>query len=189
MPTVVMENISNMGLLESDTDIVVLLDGQKELKFSRDAKVEFLVEEGTHTLQVKVGSVHSLPTTFKAAKGDVVGFNCSRSGIWEKNVVLTPLFHNRPHNRFDIQETTFGKENLASHPSKKHEKLHWSEVLKVAPHASMEEIQTAYNKLMRAYSPENFAKVAYEDSESMERKGRAINEAYEAARNEKKIEE
>lgn len=185
MPTVVMENISSMGLLESDTNIVVLLDGKKELKFSRDTKVEFLVEEGTHTLQVSVGSVHSLPTTFRAGKGDVIGFNCARSGIWEKNVVLTPLFHNRPRNRFNIETTKTSGEKPTSQSAAKQEPLHWSQILNVAPHTPMAEIEAAYNRLMKDYSPENFAKIAYEDSEAIERKGRLISAAYEAAKSEK----
>jgi hypothetical protein len=185
MPTVVIENISGIGLLRSDTEIVVVLDGKTKLSFNRDQNVEFLVEAGEHRLQVRVGGVFSLPTAFRAEKGDVIGFECSRSGMWQKHVVLTPLFHNRAHARFNIEKNETGRENRDSQSATKSHHLHWSEILNVAPHASMEEIEVAYQKLMRAYAPERFSEVAYEDSEAMERKGRLINEAYEAARNEK----
>jgi DnaJ domain len=185
MPTVVIENISSMGLLESDTNIIVLLDGEKKLKFSRDKKVEFLVEDGTHTLQVRVGGVQSLPTTFRAEKGDVIGFECSSSGMWQKQVVLTPLFHNRPHNRFDIEKNQVRRQESDAEITKKGEQLHWSKILNVSREATLKEIETAYQRLMKDYAPERMADVAYEDSEAMEHKGRLINDAYEAARNEK----
>lgn len=185
MPTVVIENISGIGLLEADTDIDVLLDGKKKLKFSRDAKVEFLVDEGAHTLQVRVGAVNSRPTTFRAEKGDVVGFDCSRSGMWNKYVVLTPLFHNRTHARFNIEANEVARVRQDMRGSIKGEQPHWSQILNVSHDASMEEIERAYQGLMKAYAPERMAQVPYEDSEAFERKGRLISEAYEAARNEK----
>jgi hypothetical protein len=185
MPTVVIENISSIGLLRSDTEIVVLLDNKTKHSFNRDQKVEFLVEAGEHTLQVRVGGVHSLTTTFRAEKGDVIGFECSRAGMWQGHVVLTPLFHNRPHARFNIERNEIARENRDGQSSPKREPPHWSDILNVAPHAAMEEIEVAYQKLMKAYAPERFSEVPYEDSEAMERKGRLINEAYEAARNEK----
>lgn len=185
MPTVVIENISSIGLLESDTDIVILLDGEKKLKFSRNKKVEFLIKGGTHTLQVRVGGVHSLPITFQAEKGDVIGFECSSAGMWQKQVALTPIFHNRPHSRFNIEENQIGREKRDSEITKKGEQSHWSKILNVAVDATLKDIETAYQKLMKDYAPERMADIAYEDSEEMERKGRLINEAYEVARKER----
>jgi hypothetical protein len=45
-----------MGRLESNTDIVVLLDDETTLKFSRDQKVLLLTEAGAYTLKGRVAA-------------------------------------------------------------------------------------------------------------------------------------
>jgi DnaJ-class molecular chaperone len=100
--------------------------------------------------------------------------------------VLRSLFHNRPHDRFIIEENEIAPEEHDNYSSTNGLRAHWSTILHVAPHATMEEIRTAYQRLMRNYSPERFSQLAYEDSEAVERKDRLISDAYEAAKREKR---
>jgi DnaJ-class molecular chaperone len=58
---------------------------------------------------------------------------------------------------------------------------HWSEVLEIAPDASVEEIREAYRRLISQYHPDKVASLGRELQELAETKSRDITSAYQEA--------
>jgi DnaJ like chaperone protein len=64
-------------------------------------------------------------------------------------------------------------------PREEEENLAWYEVLKVSPHASADEIHSAYKSQIRQYHPDKVASLGPEIKALAESKSKAINRAYQ----------
>jgi DnaJ like chaperone protein len=64
-------------------------------------------------------------------------------------------------------------------PRNEEENLAWYEVLKVSPHASADEIHSAYKSQIRQYHPDKVASLGPEIKALAESKSKAINRAYQ----------
>lgn len=175
MPRIVVENRLPFSFFG---DLQLLLDGRDQLKLARNQVADFQATPGVHVLQARSGEILSDPLEFRAADRETIGFACSASGLWQKNLALRVLYHRRPDDRFGGPIP----QKSAEAPQPAAVKSDWATVLNVADTASMEEIRRAYLRLIWKYHPDRAANLALDQRAAAEQAARAVNMAYTAAK-------
>lgn len=72
--------------------VLIEVDGKRCAKVSRNSRVEFAVDPGTHTIQARMGWVKSSPIKVMINLNDVVGFACEGWGS-SSGITLKKAFH------------------------------------------------------------------------------------------------
>lgn len=174
MPRIVVENRLPFSFFG---DLHILLDGRDQLKLGRNRVADFQTSPGIHVLQARSGDILADPLEFRAADRETLGFACSASGLWQKNISISTLYHRRPDDRFG--GPTPPKNEPVQEPVTKSD---WAIVLNVADTASMDEIRRAYLRLIWKYHPDRTTNLAAEQRAAAEQAARAVNMAYTAAK-------
>lgn len=173
MPRVVVENRLPFRFFG---DLQILLDGRDQLKLARNQFADFQISAGAHALQARSGDLLSEPVEFRASDRETIGFACSASGLWQKNLSIQTLYHKRPDDRFG------GPVPPKAEQAPFVTKSEWAAVLNVADTASMEEIRRAYLRLIWEYHPDRLTNLPLDQRAAAEQAARALNMAYSAAK-------
>jgi hypothetical protein len=157
-PRIVVESESSRWWGRAER-LFIILDGQKIGTIRPGQQQVFFIDLGSHQLQMKAGRRVSEVVTFRAQEGDCLNFRCVVSGHLRKSVELTPLFRRRhAAPRFNLS-------GLPRYGRRHSDHLPWHEALGVSSHASLAEIERAYEEKMRDYAPHRIASLNDDDAE------------------------
>lgn len=175
MPRVVFENRLPFSFFG---DLQILLDGRDRLKLARNQVADFQIPLGVHVLQARSGDLLSDPVEFRIADRETLGFCCSVSGLWQKDLSIQTLYHRRPDDRFGGPVPPKAEQGQSPVVSRSD----WARVLNVADTASMEEIRRAYLTLIWKHHPDRATNLPVDQRAAAEETARAVNMAYSAAK-------
>jgi hypothetical protein len=161
--------------------VLIEVDEKRCAKVSRNSRVEFAVDPGTHTIQARMGWVKSSPIKVMINLKDVVGFTCEGRGS-SSGITLKKAFHKSEPERSNAND----KRTDRDEKTERRGVASWSLVLDVSADASMEEIRAAYLMRISEYHPDKVAALGKEIREVAERKSKEINAAYSIALEERR---
>jgi DnaJ like chaperone protein len=104
-----------------------------------------------------------------------VSITCLLLGYWVISSVIEHFSTAKSDKKSQTQAG--GNEEQAEHFAEDA----WHVILKVSPHATIEEIQTAYKQMIKQYHPDKVASLGQEIRDLAESKSKAINGAYAEA--------
>lgn len=156
--------------------VSVLIDGETLGSIQCGQHRIFLVDLGSHNLQVKIGKKASEIITFRAIENDCLNFRCYVSGHFKKSIYLRALF------RRQQSAPRFSSPNLPRFGRRYADMVPWHEVLQVSPQASFDEVTKSYLRLLREFQSEKLSDMNELDKEYALAQAKKISAAYADAK-------
>lgn len=155
--------------------VSVELNGRSLGTVGLNARYEYVIEAGSHTLQVRKGQSLSQLVSFRVAEHEVLNFRCTVHGLLRTSVHLLPLFRRDKSRRFDHHGSPH-------HGRRSHDLLPWHVVLSVSQQAPMLEIKNAYLALIKNFHPERIRKLPEAQRKHAEDQAKILHAAYAEAK-------